>query len=148
MIWTYILKAATIVLMSLMKFTFVPFVAMGFGFSWIEIFLYTALGGIIGLAVFVNFSKFLNILWKRIFPPKKEINHQKARKYIFYWRKYGLLGVSFLSPILITIPVGTFLAIRFGTPQKRLYTSMSLSIIFWSAALSTIATLGIKFGGL
>ena len=148
MIWSYILKALTIIVMSLAKFTFVPFVAMGFGFSWGEIFSYTSIGGIIGLVFFVNFSQILMRVWKRAFPSNKKFSTKKARKYLIRWKKYGLLGVSFLSPILITIPVGTFLAIRFGTPQRKIYLAMIGSIIFWSATLSTLARMGIKLTGL
>lgn len=143
MIGAYLLKVLTLFAMCLLKITFVPFIGFSFGFSWIESFIYAIIGGLISLTIFTQFDAYIMKAWQYFFPPKKGKKIANARKYLRFWRKYGLYGVMFLSPLIIMIPLGGFLALRFGTTLKKIYFLMFLSLTFWSGVLTAIAYLGV-----
>ncbi|MCH1437425.1 MAG: hypothetical protein L7U70_05005 [Flavobacteriales bacterium] len=53
-------------------------------------------------------------------------------------RNYGLFGLSIFSPVLISIPVGAFLAARFFDNQKYVALAvMSISVVLWSVSISS-----------
>jgi hypothetical protein len=52
------------------------------------------------------------------------------------WRKYGLKGVAFFTPILLTPIGGTILAVSFGESKGKIFLYMLCSAIFWGIILS------------
>jgi hypothetical protein len=87
-----------------------------------------------------------------LFPvaPSDGLYKPKLRKYLVFWQRWGMTGTAFLSPVLISIPIGVFLAVRFGTPPRVIYWRMFLGILFWGVALGTIGQFipKISFSGL
>ena len=132
----------SVFLLSTIKFVFggVP-MALGLGFSYFESITVTTLGGCFGVAVFVFTSDKLIAFFKerdaqkRIknpnATPKKKFN-KKNRMIISVKRRFGLLGFSILIPVLIPIPIGCFLAVRYFNDKQKILRYMFLSILFWS----------------
>lgn len=56
-------------------------------------------------------------------------------------RKYGLLGIVVLTPIVLSIPIGTFIATRFYASNRYLVLYLSVSVIFWSFLMSSAISL-------
>jgi hypothetical protein len=52
------------------------------------------------------------------------------------WHKYGLLGISFLTPILLSPPGGAILAIAFGASKKQMLIYMFVFSVLWSFILT------------
>jgi hypothetical protein len=52
------------------------------------------------------------------------------------WKKYGIIGLGLLSPLLLGAPIGAALGIGLGAPKDRLLLWMSIGIVFWSALLT------------
>lgn len=67
----------------------------------------------------------------RIFTPRN-------RRIVRIWRKYGLFGIALLSPVLISIPVGTFLATRLVSNRKKVLLYMFCSVLLWSLVITTL----------
>lgn len=56
--------------------------------------------------------------------------------------KYGLLGVAFFTPFILSIPIGMFLAarlnVKFIQNSPKILTSLCVSVLLWSLFLTTI----------
>lgn len=69
---------------------------------------------------------------------KKKIFSASSRRFVRIWRKYGLLGLAFLTPVVISIPIGTIVANAFESNKTKIFIYMFFSILFWSVLLTTI----------
>lgn len=112
-------------------------------FSYLEIVVTLILGGFSGVLVFYFFSTALNKLLAKIFPSKKKtrIFTKGRRRFVSIKNKYGLWGISALTPILLSIPVGCFLASKFYRKRKDTLPVMFAGILFWSFVLPLIKKL-------
>lgn len=59
------------------------------------------------------------------------------------WRKYGIIGLGLISPLLFGAPLGAALGIGFGAPKKGLLIWISVGIIIWSILLTSAGFLGL-----
>lgn len=59
------------------------------------------------------------------------------------WRKYGIIGLGLISPLLFGAPLGAALGIGLGAPKKGLLLWMSVGIIIWSILLTSAGYLGL-----
>ncbi|MBN1338793.1 MAG: hypothetical protein JXA03_05680 [Bacteroidales bacterium] len=152
-------KMIQVLLISSIKFVFAPLISAGYGFSYLQTAVITTIGGISGVLFFYFISRFFVKLFYKYCPivisyftqtdcetifPK--IRKRKTRK--FFTRKnkliirvrnqYGYLGIIALTPVLLSIPIGSFLAGKYYSHRKNLLIHMSLSVIFWSFLISTV----------
>jgi hypothetical protein len=51
--------------------------------------------------------------------------------------RFGLVGIALLTPFLISIPLGCYLAVRYFKNKQRIIAYMFASILFWSIAVSS-----------
>ncbi len=54
---------------------------------------------------------------------------------------YGLWGIVITTPVLLSIPVGAFLASHYFPRNKRIVSYMLASIVAWGVLLSSILLL-------
>jgi hypothetical protein len=73
---------------------------------------------------------------EREVPPKK-IFSRRSRRMVKIWRKYGLLGIAALTPVLFSIPIGTFFMSRYEKNRNKILLYMFVSITVWSLILTT-----------
>jgi ATP/ADP translocase len=58
--------------------------------------------------------------------------------YVNLIRKYGVFGLAVITPVFISIPIGSFLAARFFSKQKFMITMlMVMSVVLWAVSIST-----------
>lgn len=137
-----VLKIISTIALSGVKHTFggVP-LAAGYGFSYIEIAVYCTIGGIVGSVAFMFFQKGIEFAWRKIFPAKKS-------KRTFTWKnklvvrvkqRFGLLGIAFITPPLLSIPVGTIIASSLWKKKGRVLAALTASVIFWSFTGAAVA---------
>jgi hypothetical protein len=67
--------------------------------------------------------------------PKPKIFTKRNRRIITIWKKYGLFGIAFLTPVIISIPIGTIIATRLVNNKKKVFIYMFVSISFWSVLM-------------
>ena len=131
----------SVFLMSGIKFFVAPLLAKTFGFTFLETILVTSLGGVVGVFVFFNLGSKIVHLFPNFFKPnntKRKIFTKKNKFYLKLIRNYGLFGIAIFSPILISIPIGSFLAARFFENQKtKALTIMCAAVLIWSVSIST-----------
>jgi hypothetical protein len=69
---------------------------------------------------------------------KKKIFTRKNRWLVKLRRKYGLIGIAALTPVILSIPVGSFIAERLARDRKKVILYMFISILAWSLILTTM----------
>mgnify|MGYP006928200776 CR=1 FL=1 len=141
-----ILQVIFIFILSATKFLTAPITSLNIGFNYIQTLIITTVGGIFGVIVFFYLSNAIAFLFVKI---ATKINGGKkpTTKKIFTWknkmivktvRTYGLLGVAIITPILLSIPLGTFIAARYFHDQGKVLKYLSASVVFWSVIISSI----------
>ena len=73
---------------------------------------------------------------ERIVPPKK-IFSRRSRRMVRIWKRYGLVGLAALTPVLFSIPIGTFFMIRLEKNRNKIVLYMFVSITCWSLIITT-----------
>tara|TARA_B100000780_G_C20933515_1_gene372162 strand:- start:274 stop:708 length:435 start_codon:yes stop_codon:yes gene_type:complete len=134
-------ELVSVLLLSALKFFAGPILAKSFGYTYLQTILISTIGGVGGVLLFFNLGSRIDQFFPNYFKPvnkNRKIFTKKNKFYIVLIRDYGLFGIAIFSPILISIPVGSFLSARFF--EKNSYTAMavmSLSVLFWSVSIST-----------
>ena len=147
-------KIFQILILSSLKFIFAPLLAFKMGFNFFQTILITSIGGIVGVAFFFFISQLIISLFFKYFPlvikyfkpdhivktrKKRKIFTRKNRRIVNLMNKYGLAGIIILTPVILSIPLGTFMAARFfSKPKYHTFFFLALSVLFWSIIMSTV----------
>jgi len=156
------LKILIVFLVSSIKFLIAPALSFGMGLNFIQTWLSTTAGGIVGVIVFFFMSKWLLHLYSRYFFYYMHLLRIKIYKYfnmaipkfiparrftkrnrmiIKIVNKFGMAGIVILTPVLLSIPVGTFIATRYYSANRFLLVYLSASVLFWSLFMSSAISL-------
>ncbi len=128
----------TIFIGSMFKFVGGPAIGVKTGTSIVETTVVSALGMATTVYIITFFGDGLRrrIILRnqkkrnyRVFTPKK-------RWLIRVYKKFGITGIAFLTPVLFSPIVGGILAISFGTPPRKIILYMFISALFWGLILS------------
>jgi hypothetical protein len=134
-----------VLILSSFKFAMTfPIAIMEFGFGFFKTILWTNLGGFSGILFFTFLSETLIRFWRKTVYPllfknrrqKKERSlirfSSRIRRIVKIKQTYGLPGLAFLTPLLLSIPVGTFIGVRYFRNKKILIAWLTLSNFIWS----------------
>jgi len=135
-------EALGVMLISTLKHTLVG-VPSGFaaGFSMLEVILYTAIGGIASVSFFMYFAStvkkaYLWYLAKRGKTPRK---FTKTNRFIVCVKqRFGLYGLAFITPPLISIPIGAMITASIYKNKTRAFAFLVGGVLFWSVLGSCI----------
>lgn len=131
--------------MSTVKFVFggVP-LALYYGFSFFKAVTITSLGGFVGVSFFIFMSEELIEFFKkrkalaRIKYPLRPLPKKFTRKnkiIVIVMQRFGLIGISLLTPLLLSIPIGCFIAVRYFKDKQNIVVHMFGSVLFWSVTM-------------
>ncbi len=168
----------TLILISSVKFVFGPsfaYLNQKYDFTWLETNIYSIIGGMIGVTIFLHISEWLIRMWDKVrkyyfvnkakrknnpvfsepvadteeqieihyqyigqnvVPPKKIFSRQ-SRRVVKIWKKYGLFGIAALTPVIFSIPIGTFFMSRYEKNRNKIFWYMFVSITTWSLLLTS-----------
>jgi len=139
-----LLEILLTILFSSFKFaaTF-PLVILQFRFSFVETILWTNIGGIAGIYFFAYLSGKLIAWWNRNFrkPSRispemkgktKKIFTKRNRRMVRIKNQYGLIGIALTTPLLLSIPVGVFLVVRYYRASRVKFLYLIASNVIWS----------------
>ncbi|MEX1189081.1 MAG: hypothetical protein WED33_07470 [Bacteroidia bacterium] len=142
------IRAFSLFLLTSVKFVVgVPAAYATMQMTFWELWIFSSVSGIFGVACFVFLSDWLFKIWDnfrmKYFPPKvnpkpKKVFSKRTRGYVKIVRKYGLAGLALLTPTLLSIPVGTILARRFFPSRAKVFLYISGSVILWAVGISAI----------
>ncbi|MEL7146101.1 MAG: hypothetical protein AAFO69_07010 [Bacteroidota bacterium] len=137
-IFEEILKYLTVLALSTFKFVAGPLAGIGFGMNVIVTSLLTFLGMMTSVVAFTSFNKQIQVLVQRFFIKKdRKVFTKKNRQFVKIWSTYGLKGVAFLTPLLLTPIGGTLLANSFSSNKREILQLMAISGFFWSFVITT-----------
>lgn len=130
-----ILRAIPVYFSCMLKFIFGPAGGYAVGLHPITTILTTVAGM---MTVVFLFTFFGNWIRTRIFARFRwrKVNAEKARRLEMIWKRYGLIGVAILTPIILTPIGGTLLAVSSGSPREKIIFYMFVSASFWSVVIS------------
>lgn len=69
---------------------------------------------------------------------RKKVFTKRNRKIVALWKKYGLAGLAFFTPVILSIPIGTVVANIYVPNRKRIFLFMFVSILFWSVLMTSL----------
>ncbi len=98
--WEIILKVASVYFSSMLKFIFGPLGGYAAGFPLVMTILVTVAGM---MTVVLLFTFFGNWIREKIIPrffKKRNKFSQSNRRFVTIWKKYGLIGVAALTPLI------------------------------------------------
>ena len=156
-------KFFQVLILSGLKFLLAPPLSFKLGFTFIQTILTTTIGGLLGVLFFFYISEILLRLFRKAWPyiktffiKQKKLVQQPAviikkaksknkksfsfknKVIVLTRRKYGLWGIAILTPILLSIPLGTFLANKYYRNKKSVLFHLAVSVVCWSIIMSSI----------
>lgn len=132
---SYWSKLVTIFLFSIVKYGLGLFTAINLDTGILPSIMANLAGGAIGLLIFINFGSFVTKKYYAIrYKSKPYPRFNQWNKFLVKVRKsMGLLGISILSPILLTLPVGAMLALQITSNKTKIFIYMFSCCILWSS---------------
>jgi len=115
----------------------IPAVIGIYGYNYFMALLSSCLGAILGTVVFTYLSAGILKWWARLkerwFPSKtpKRAFTKSNRRILGVKRRFGLIGIAVITPVLLSIPIGAFLAERFFKDKKKVILYLSVSGVIW-----------------
>lgn len=67
----------------------------------------------------------------------RKIFTKRNRRIVKIWKKYGLTGIAIITPVILSIPIGTIIANSLESNRKKIILYMFFSILLWSIAMTT-----------
>lgn len=127
-----IAKAIPVVLASCLKFVLGPLQGYALRLHPVTTALSTILGMMISVVSFTFFGNWLKTrLFKRFFNDQYKPSSGR-RKFLIVIKKYGLVGIAFFTPLLLTPIGGTLIAVGMGKPREKILLYMFISATLWS----------------
>ena len=136
-----IIQFISVFLLGGVKFFLAIPLATQYDFSFWETFFVSCFGGVVGIIFFAKFRKVVLKIYYNIYPHNYNVKKKKSLKEkiaIKTARKYGLFGIAFLTPIFLSIPIGTFIALHFYPNKKKTLPFLITSVLGWSFLLTLI----------
>ena len=134
--WKEILIAIPVYLSSMLKFIFGPVGGYAAGLELVTTILATVAGMMTVVLSFTYAGGWLREkVLHRLFGKRKKFS-ESNRRFTKIWKKYGLVGVAALTPIILTPIGGTLLAISSGSPKEKIILFMFVSASVWAVILS------------
>lgn len=120
-----------------------PAAIMLFDYSFPKTMAVACAGGIAGNIVFTYLSAAIlkaihNFRVKRNLIHRRKIFTPFNRRVIRVRLKFGLAGIAFITPILLSTPIGAFIAERFYRDKKKIILYLSAATVFWALALYSV----------
>ncbi len=124
-------------LLSMVKFGFggVPLAVMVDKFPFFKAITITTAGGITSAIIFAYLSEWFLEKWhifRSKYFPHKERKHAPESKLTKKIReRWGLYGLAFFTPFILSIPIGTLLSVFFYHDKQKVISYMIVSIVAW-----------------
>jgi uncharacterized membrane protein len=132
-------KYLSVALASTLKFFGGPITGVILKLNWLETALCSAVGMMLSVVLLTYAGKGVQQLVKQYkkTPPKRF--SKSNRMAIRIWKKFGIIGIAFLTPPLFTPLFGPLLAVAFRVPRTSIFLWMSISAVVWGLAVSYVA---------
>lgn len=127
-----ILSYLGIYLLACLKSIFPPILGPAAGMTKLEIIVIT----VAGLMTSVTLFTFVGEKIKKHIIPVFVKNPKKfspgSRKMVRIWKKYGIIGTCFLTPLVLSPVGGSLLVASVGAPRRQVFLYMFVFGVFWA----------------
>lgn len=141
----YFTKYFTVAMVSMFKFGGGALAGLHLKLSFIETLLSVIAGMMIGVFLSVFFGEQIKKHIVPYFYRRKRLFTKRNRKMVRMWRKYGIIGIAFLTPLILNPIGGTLVVVSFGEQRRNIFVYMLVSAVFWGTIIVSIVYL---FGGI
>lgn len=131
-------KYVSVIIASTIKFIGGPLTGIALGLPWLETALCTTLGMMVSVVIVTYAGVALQALLQRYRPQRPKRFTKRTRLAVKIWKRSGLLGIAFLTPLILTPIGGTALAVSFRVNRYQLLLYMLISAALW-AVVQTLA---------
>lgn len=130
-------RLSAVALASTLKFIGGPLAGAAFGLPWWQTGLASAAGMMTTVVLVSLFGDALRTVLLRVRGPPRRFS-KRTRRAVKLWRRGGVLGVAFLTPVLFSPIGGAALAASFRPKKRKLWPAMALSAICWGLLISYV----------
>ncbi len=131
-------KYFTVIVATTIKFFNGPIAGLLLNLTWWE----TAVCSIVGMMSAVIIVSFLGEQVQRLIAKyrtkKVTLFSKRSRFAVKIWKKLGIWGIAFFTPLLFTPIGGTLMALSFKVPIPKIIFSMLVLAVFWGIILSFV----------
>ncbi len=135
-------KYLTVYLTSMVKFIAGPVAGLATGLSYWESVLFSIFGMMSTVLILTLVGPKLRTWVKQRFMRRKKLFTKRNRIFVKIWKRWGIFGVSFLTPLILTPIGGALLVNAFSCNRSKILLYMLVSAVFWGFVLS-----GVLYGG-
>ena len=136
---TTLLKYLSVALASTLKFFGGPITGVILKLTWIETAMCSVAGMMFSVFLLTYVGKGIQALLKKHRKAKPKKFSRTTRIAVNIWKKFGIIGIAFLTPPLFTPIFGPILAVAFKVPRASIFLWMFVSASVWGLAISYIA---------
>ncbi|GAB3911059.1 hypothetical protein GCM10028803_51590 [Larkinella knui] len=135
----------------MLKFVGGPVTGVAVGLTWVETWLFTVAGMMVSVVLVTYTGAGLQLLLARLRRTKPKRFTPRTRLAVKVWKRAGMLGIAFLTPLLLTPIGGTILAVSFKVSRSLIFGYMLISALVWgiifTLAIYELPELFSRFGG-
>lgn len=135
------MEILTVIFFGTFKFALTfPLAIYSLQFRFWETFLWINVGGILGVYFFAYLFAYLIRIWNRLFPGaaanrknrERKVFCKRNRRIVAIKKKYGMTGIALLNPVILSIPIGVFLMVKYYPRNKAKLGYLITGQIVWS----------------
>jgi len=132
-----VLKYISVYFSSMIKFVAGPIFGTAHQLTVVETAVFTILGMMTTVFIIMLIGSKTRAWLLRKFGLEKRFANSSTR-YKNLWENYGVLGIAFITPLLLTPIGGSILAVMLGGSRRKIVKYMFVSAVFWGFAISFV----------
>jgi hypothetical protein len=128
-----------------------PALGASFDMTYIEAVGYTMMGAGVTVYTTLYFERALTRFFRRLIGliPGQGLKERPKfkpllRKALRLYKRYGFWGLMALTPVLIGLPVGIWIAVRLGSSRPKVAATALLMALLWSTLSYMVALNGLE----
>lgn len=135
-----LLKYATVFAIGMFKFVAAPIAGVAAGLSMPLVWGLSVAGMMTTVVLISGLGRQWALHMRRKREQKgKPLFNRRTRTIVSIYRRFGMVGIAFLTPILFSPVGGTVIATQLHVPRWRILLHMAWSAVFWGFAFTLLA---------
>ena len=129
-------KYLSVALAAAIKFFAGPLTGLALGLTWYETALCSTIGMMLAVMITTYIGKGIQLLikrWRKV-PPRRF--SKSSRMAVRIWKRFGIIGIAILTPLLFTPIGGAALAVAFRVQRQSIFFWMLMSGLCVGTVLS------------
>ena len=137
-------KYLSVFLLSMVKFFGGPLTGAALGLNFWQTFGLTVGGMMTSVTIFSLLGSAATRYYaKRRREKNKPMFNKKSRRIVKVWQKFGMGGIAFLTPLILSPIIGTIIATVLGAKRGQILLHMLWSAVLWGT-IFTFALINLR----